>query len=537
MGMGFETCVSGLNGCAKALEVTSNNIANSNTVGFKTAEAHFADVFASARSAGMASPQGPGLGTSVPVIKQSFVQGTLRQTDHPLDMAINGNGFFRLANEQGTVTYTRNGQFQLEGVPFPDGTTTPTAQQLRDQPLQIVNGSGLHLMGYPADYTTDALGTINATGAPQNILIDPRMPGAETTLIDMGLNLDAGALPPAVTPFDPANPQSFNYMTPVSAYYSGGSPHDLKLGFVRTTPQSDNTWAMHVLDSGRAAGSVDLGAATLPIAIAAADQSFAITLDGGSAATATLAANSYGSLDALVEGVQAAIDAAVGRGRATATLDANNQLVITSASFGTNSSVAVTGGAGYFGTPTATAGQDIVSSLVFDSSGALDPASQTHTLAFNGAAPVTLNLTGSTQYAGESNVNARTQNGHAPGQLVGMSVDNKGIIQANFTNGLSRKAAQLVLANFNNPDGLINLGDNQWIRSLAAGPEILDTPGNRGTATAMGLGLIQGNAVEEANVDLNQEIVNLIIMQRHYQANAQGIKTRDQMLQTLSNIR
>jgi flagellar hook protein FlgE len=536
MGMGFETCVSGLNGCAKALEVTSNNIANSNTVGFKTAQTQFADVFAASRAAGMSSSQTAGLGTSTPVIKQSFVQGTLRQSDHPLDMAINGNGFFRLANEMGTVSYTRNGQFQLEGVPFPAGTTA-TAQQLRDQPMQIVNGSGLHLMGYPADYTTNALGTINATGAPQNIVLDTRMPGAETTQIAMGLNLNGGAELPAVTPFDPANPQSFNYITPVNAYYAGGTPHDLKLAFVRTAPQSANTWDMHALDSGRTVGGVDLGAATLPIAIAAADQSFDIAINGGTASTATLAASSYGSLEALVEGVQAAIDAAIGQGKATAALDADNHLVVTSTSFGTSSAVAITGGAGYFGTVTATAGQDVVSALAFDTSGNLDPASQTHTLAFGTGTPITLNLIGSTQYAGESNVNARQQNGHAPGQLVGLSVDSKGVVQANFTNGLSRKAAQLVLANFNNSDGLINLGDNQWIRSLASGPEILDTPGNRGGATSMGLGLIQGNAVEEANVDLNEELVNLIVMQRHYQANAQGIKTRDQMLQTLSNIR
>lgn len=536
MGMGFETCVSGLNGCAKALEVTSNNIANSNTVGFKTAAAEFADVFASARAAGMASPQSAGLGTSVPRVTQSFVQGAIRQTDHPLDMAINGNGFFRLANEMGSVTYSRNGQFQLEGVPFPAGTT-PTVQQLREQPMQIVNGSGLHLMGYPADYATDPLGTINATGAPQNIVFDAHMPGAGTTQIALGLNLDAGATPPAVTPFQPGDPGSYNFITPVSAYYAGGEAHELRLGFVRAAPQSANTWDMHVVDSGRAVGDVDLGASTLPIAIAPADQTFTITVDGGTAASATLGATSYGSLEALVSGVQSAIDVALGSGKATVALDADNQLIVTSATAGSGSSVAITGGAGYFGAPTATTGQDLVASVTFDANGQLLPGSQTHTLNFASAAPITLNLGTSTQYAGASNVNARDQNGYAPGELVGLSVDSKGVIQTRFTNGLSRQAAQLVLANVRNPDGLVNIGDNQWIRSLAAGAEILDTPGNRGSANAMGLGLIQGSAVEEANVDLNQELVDLIVMQRHYQANAQSVKTRDQMLQTLSNIR
>lgn len=536
MGMGFETCVSGLNGCAKALEVTSNNIANSNTVGFKIAQAQFADVFASARAAGMASAQGPGLGTSIPNIGQSFAQGNIRQTNHPLDMAIDGSGFFRMANEIGTVTYTRNGEFQLIGVPFAAGTVA-TAQQLRDQSMQIVNGSGLHLMGYPAEYAVDPFGTINVSGTPQNIVIESRMPGTETTQIDIGLNLDAGAAPPAAAPFDPANALTFNYLTQVGAYSEGGSPHELMLAFVRTAPQSANTWDMHALDNGRAQGSVDLGAATFPLAIPPADQSFTIAMDGGAATTATLSDSSYGSMESLVEGVQNAIDAAIGSGRAKAILDAQNRLVVSSNRFGTASTVAIVGGAAYFGSPVATAGDDLLSSLSFDSNGQLNAATQTHTLTFAAGAPITLDLGTTTQFAGASSVNARQQNGHAPGQLSGISVDRTGILQARFTNGLTRQAAQLVLANFRNPDGLINVGDNQWIRSLAAGGEILDTPGNRNSANAMGLGLIQGSAVEEANVNLNEELVDLIVMQRHYQANAQAVKTRDQMLQTLSNIR
>lgn len=536
MGMGFETCVSGLNGCAKALDVTGNNIANANTVGFKTGQAQFADVFAAATAAGMTSSQAAGLGASVPRVVQSFNQGTIRQTNNALDMAISGRGFFRLDNGAGTISYTRNGEFQLEGVPFPAGTT-PTAQQLRDQQMQVVNGSGLHLTGYPATYTTDPLGTIDASGTPQGIVIDPFMPGAETTNIDLRLNLDAGATVPAVAPFNPNDSRTYNHATPVSAYSAGGTPHDLMLSFVRTTPQAANTWDLHVLDSGRSVGGVDLGAMAVPLAIAGADSQFTIAVDGGTAATATLSASAYASLNAFVDGVQAAVDAALGSGKATVSLDADNHLVVSSASLGTSSSIALGGGAGYFGTTTPTAGQDLVSTIAFNSAGQIDAASQTRTLDFGTGAPVTLNLGTSTQYAGSSSVNARSQNGNAAGQLVGVSVGSTGIIQANFSNGLSRKAAQLVLANFNNPDGLTNIGDNQWVRSQAAGAEILDTPSNLGTATSLGLGAIQGGAVEEANVDMNAELVNLIVMQRNYQANAQAVKTRDQMLQTLSNIR
>lgn len=536
MGMGFETCVSGLSGCSKALEVTSNNIANANTVGFKTAQAQFADVYSATLAAGMTSSQSAGLGTSVPQVTQSFLQGVIRQTGQPLDMAINGDGFFRLANEAGGISYSRNGEFQLEGVPFAAGTV-PTAQQLIDQQLQIVNGSGLHLTGYLASFATDPMGTITATGTPQNIVIDSSMPGAATTGIDLALNLDAGAVPPATTPFNPADSSTYNYMTQVDAYGAGGTAHDLMLGFVKQDPASANAWEMHAMDSGRAAGDVDLGTLTLPMAVAAADQQFTIAVDGGAAVAATLSATSYASLDDLVKGVQAAIDDAVGPGKASVALDANNHLVVTSDSFGTSSTVAITGGTGYFGSVTSSTGHDLISTLTFDTSGQLDAASQTRTLDFGDGTPVTLDLGNTTQYAGSNSVNAESQNGNPPGHFLSLSVGSTGIVEAHYSNGLSRNAAQLVLADFNNPEGLISIGDNQWVGALAAGAEILDTPGSRNVATAMGMGTIHGGALEEANVDLNFELVNLIIQQRNYQANAQAVKTRDQMLQTLSNMK
>lgn len=534
MGMGFDVCLSGLNSCSKALEVVSNNISNVNTVGFKVAQTQFADVFAATLS-GAASTQAVGLGSGVSRVVESFTQGDIRLTNNPLDMAINGKGFFRL-NDNGAISYTRNGEFQLQGVPFPAGTT-PTVDQLRNQQLRLVNGYGLNVSGYLASYSPDPQGIINTAVDPQDIVMDSHMPGTVTTSVTLGLNLDAGATVPSVAPFDSNDTRTFNYSTQVKAYYDGGTPHDLQFSFVRAAPQTANTWDMHVLDGGRAVGSVDLGAMTAPIEIPAGDVQFDIAIDNGSTVTATLPATSYASLAALQAGVQSAIDNALGTGKATVSLDADNHLVVSSGAFGANSAVAITGGSTYFGALTQTAGNDLVSTVAFDAYGMIDAASQVQTIAFGGGMPITLNLGTTSQYAGKFSVNALKQDGYASGQITSLSVGSQGVIQANYSNGLSRKAAQVVLANFANPDGLVNTGNNQWLASYASGAEILDTPANTDPTASRGMGTIQGGAVEEANIDLNQQLVDLIVQQRYYQANAQAVKTKDQMLQTLAGIR
>lgn len=144
---------------------------------------------------------------------------------------------------------------------------------------------------------------------------------------------------------------------------------------------------------------------------------------------------------------------------------------------------------------------------------------------------VALNLAGTTQVAGSSGVNSVSQDGYAQGQIVGLSIDSAGIIYGRYSNNLSRPLQQILLANFRNPNGLIPLGNNQWAATQAAGAEVLNTPGV-GVA-----GTVQAGATEDSNVDLTNELVNMIVAQREYQANAQTIKTQDQVLQTLVNLR
>lgn len=178
-------------------------------------------------------------------------------------------------------------------------------------------------------------------------------------------------------------------------------------------------------------------------------------------------------------------------------------------------------------------GQTGPSPLTFDTDGNLVSG----TASASGAAAATIDFTGSTQYGFPFSVNSTLQDGYADGAISGLSVSPDGVISASYSNGRSRAAAQVALATFANPGGLANTGNNLWIETANSGTPKLDTPNNSDPDTSQGLGAITGSAVEDAAIDISAEMVNLITQQRYYQANAQGIKAQDQMLQTLAGIR
>jgi len=146
------------------------------------------------------------------------------------------------------------------------------------------------------------------------------------------------------------------------------------------------------------------------------------------------------------------------------------------------------------------------------------------------ALEVTINYAGATQYEGEFSYNF-DQDGYYTGEYSSMSIGRNGEIMAAYTNGESQQVGFLVLANFNNLQGLQPVGGNAWRETSESGQPILGTPGTNGMA------LIKGQAVEESNVDMGTELVNMIITQRVYQANAQTITTQSEMMQTLINMR
>lgn len=144
---------------------------------------------------------------------------------------------------------------------------------------------------------------------------------------------------------------------------------------------------------------------------------------------------------------------------------------------------------------------------------------------------ITTNVIGSTMFGAPFGVNKLTQDGFTTGRLAGIDIDNEGVILARFTNGQSAVQGQVGLANFPNPQGLRPAGGNAWQESFSAGVVLQGKPG---TAS---LGLIQGGALEESNVDLSSELVALIIAQRNFQANTEVIKTADAVTQSVINIR
>src|SRR3954469_9992028 len=187
--MGFQQGLSGLNASSKSLEVIGNNIANASTVGAKVARAEFADVYANA----IGGSNAVGIGVTVADVAQQFTQGNISTTDNPLDLAINGNGFFQVS-KAGVVSYTRNGQFKVDREGF------------------IVNDQQQQLRGYPADAT----GTIipGASGPLQ--MPTGGITPAVTTRIDMEMTLDARlgvTLPGAGAPIDFADPTTYNNAT------------------------------------------------------------------------------------------------------------------------------------------------------------------------------------------------------------------------------------------------------------------------------------------------------------------------------------
>ncbi|OOG27131.1 flagellar hook protein FlgE [Thioalkalivibrio denitrificans] len=175
--------------------------------------------------------------------------------------------------------------------------------------------------------------------------------------------------------------------------------------------------------------------------------------------------------------------------------------------------------------------------LTFNSDGSL--ATPTTPLNFgthdpqNGADPLNIDfdLSNATQYGGTFNVTSLSQDGFSTGRLNSIDIDSSGVVFARYTNGQSEALGKVALANFANPQGLQQLGDNAWGESFAAGDVIL------GQADTGNFGTIQAGGLETANVDIAEQLVKMITAQRNFQANAQVITTADSITQTIINIR
>jgi flagellar hook protein FlgE len=427
--MAFQQGLSGLNSSSKALDVAGNNIANASTVGFKASATHFADVYGASLQGGGGSQIG--IGSTLSGVLQQYTQGNITATNNPLDIAINGTGFFGMS-QNGSTSYTRNGQFHLDKDGF------------------IINDQNRKLLGVLADSTgsipqqppTDQLKVDFVTGTPN-----------PTSVASVTANLDSRQTLPTISPVDISNPNSYNSSTAMTVYDSLGNPHTLSYYFLKgnhtavatggAPVNTPNTWSVYTTLDGAPIDPSPPGAAAVP------------------------------------------------------------QLLTFSSS----------------GVLTSPLAPSVLPQTFAVTTGAVTP------MGFN------VNVGNMTQFGSPFAVNDLSQNGFAPGNLAGVSVSKDGIVQARYDNGQVRNIGQVALFNFRNPNGLTSIGNNQWTETGDSGQP---TPGNPNTGI---FGVLQASAVEESNVDLTAELVNLIVQQRNYQASAQSIKTQDQVLQTLVNIR
>ncbi len=426
--MSFNTALSGLNAANVDLNVTSNNIANVSTVGFKSAKVEFGDYF-QVTPFGVSSTA-VGAGVKVNAVNQNFGQGNLDFTDNSLDLAISGNGFFITDSDVtgGEITYTRAGQFNVDNQGY------------------VTTSQGRYLQTFPIDAAGNVTSTAIDTLVPLQLNTAIGAPSA-TTDVDFAANLDAGEPTLDRTLFDPTDVTTFTHSTSSTIYDSLGVSHILSYYFVNDNLAA-NQWAVLPYVDG-----------------VAADFTGGTTIAGQDAAILNF--NSDGSFNSVTP--------------------ANPPITITAA-----------------------------------------------TLA-NGAADLTFTSdfanNGITQYSSPFSVSTFQQDGFTSGRLTGIDVGEEGLIVASYSNGSTSALGQVAFASFPSEQGLQDVGDAQWKETSASGQVITGVPGSGS------LGRIQSGALEASNVELTEQLVNLIIAQRNFQANARSIETNNAITDTVIQIR
>jgi len=563
MGMtsALYSALSGLNASQQRLDVSGNNIANVNTVSFKSSRAMFQTQLSRTMSGGTApsdvsggtNPIQFGLGTQLGAIQKDMNGGSIETTGINTDMAIQGNGYFILQQPDGTKVYTRDGSF----------TRNPNGQ--------LVSSDGYFVMGYPVDNafnlqtaeptritiplgsltiaeattkeifagTLNAGSTIAATpGTATSTSLVARSTGAAATG-DTSLSDLASAATPGVALFANGNvitmeaskksrslePATFTVTdTPTAELNSGSTVAEMmewiqaKTGIDTTAPQTTpagvtiNAAGQIVVTSNLGPdNSIDLkmtstGANSNPILWTATEG------DGSSHHTGFLAYDSLGN-----------------------PVNVDMTFVLESKNNGTSwrffaESANDSDSSPFIGTGTITFDTqgNYVSSTGTDLTIDRAQAGSVTPLAFSVDFTQLKSLT--TGLPGESNAAVQSYNGCTAGTLNDFDVGSDGTILGSFSNGLNRPLGQIVIANFSNPQGLISEGNNNFRTGPDSGEPSVTTPGS------LGAGTLAGGSLELSNVDLTKEFVNMISATTAFSASGKVITTSNQMLSELLSI-
>lgn len=344
----------------------------------------------------------------------------------------------------------------------------------------IVSNDGAKLKGLIAD----ANGLITG-GNPQSLQVETTdLAPSATTGLDMSFNLDARELSPntgvaaaaGFTPFDPTTPSTFNHSTSQTVFDDLGLPHVMSQYFVKQNP---DPLAADPLNTG-ASNTWDV------YVLIDGEQVW----DENAAAPSETSVADPGPPIAFRPGFQIGftsagiLDPTVGGG-GTYTIDNWDP-------------------------------KDITGAI----NGATTPA-----------ATITLNFTNASQFGGEFAISSSEQNGFAQGRLAGVQISSDGVLFARYTNGEAQNLGQIVLASFDNVQGLSPQGSTAWAESAESGQPTVGVP------QSGSLGALTAGALEESNVDLSEELVGLIIAQRNFQANSKTIETANTLTQTIINLR
>ncbi len=578
------SAVSGLRNHQTRLDVIGNNISNVNTVGFKTGRVTFQDIFSqtiraaspSLGNQGGINPLQVGLGAQVGTIDNIFTQGNFQTTGRTFDLAIEGEGFFTLANmldASGDRFYTRAGNFNIDSRGY------------------LVNPSnGYSVMGLLAN----TQGEINRNEPPQAIQVDfgSVSPAIVTRNVTLGGNLNTNV-----------EPQPAGELTSIrSVFNADGDVGNLRIGDVVRIEQgtidpggiATDVTGVNVL-TVEAGTTLDDLAAAIQAALRDPDGdgnpadgdpnlTVAINNDGTFSLTTSLdlqdlrfevvdgAGAQLGDQTAFMQSILNDGDDTDGDA-ADIDIAANNQIA-TAGYFrqaDVTTSIDVFDSQGNARTVTMAFARDLTQanvfnwqaivphvdgndptgsfptgdhgSLLYTSSGLLEqtiPATLPP-LIFdpdgtgpqnNGVDPlqITLDFSSVTQFAADSTAAIESQDGSPQGTLDDISIDGRGIIRGLFTNGVTLDLAQVLLASIPNEEGLIKVGDSMFQSSPNTGQPVL------GEATERGRGAISSGTLELSNVDLATEFTDLIITQRGFQANSRVISTGDEVLNELVNI-
>lgn len=547
--MGLSTAlftgVSGLNSNGTGLSIIGDNIANTNTTGFKGSRAAFGDILSS--SMGGSSSFQIGRGVNLQAVQTQFGQGTLETTNNPLDLAVEGDGFFIVRSEAtgaGAQYYTRAGQFKL------------------DKDGYIVNPEGMFLQGY---ITTagGALGTVNVSSL--------NSPAEDTTNISISANLSSGTSVKHITTtgetfyFDTTNNQisvnggATTVTIAAGAYTAATVDAAIEAAFtaaglsVNSTYTGSNTF--QIQNTGGAALTFDwqdvdttaeqvLGfnpvssGAIAPLGTITSDTTSAIGFNPASAlntsdfSTSITVYDSLGNSHLMTIYFRKTAESSPITGGGTGNRWDWYAVVPASDSA---SGTAYVGGHGRLEFDTSgklvndTQGTGWAND--FDFSGGV---AQNQSINFNFGTSISdggSGLDGTTQFGTPNSVLFQSQDGYTAGSLQSLIVDQGGVMTGVFTNGQTSKVADVALARFIAPTELTKAGRSLFTESNGSGVPII------GTAGTSGRGRIFANTLEASNVDLAEEFVKMISAQRGFQANTKVITATDELLTELSNIK